>query len=246
MILWFYDSVIVRAVIWQDTHCSGHRSFIGHSDTVSQSVYWSPGLISIWQQELSSCSRQTPPIKSLSASQAQGGKGDFQILSACLIHVGGSGLTAGEAKGFRLLCVMGEFFLLQPRDFKEKKPGFAPFLNVKCIMTHPHSSFFLQALFLSHSWNTNYVVGFSLARASYSDPCIVWVWKPPTLLSSTGRQRRARPRRRERRKRQWRTEGKRRTSWIPRHPRCPSESAKPALGDPWVPCSDECMNQDTA
>lgn len=72
-------------------------------------------------------------------------------MSACLIHVGGSGLTAGEAKGFRLLCEMGEFFLLQPRDFKEKKPGFAPFLNVKCIMTHPHSSFFLQALFLSHS-----------------------------------------------------------------------------------------------
>lgn len=109
-----------------------------------------------------------------------------------------------------------------------------------------HSSFFLQALFLSDSWNINYVVGFSLTRALYSDPCVVWVGKPPTFLSSTGRQRRARPRRRERRKRHWRTEGKRRTSWISRHPRCPSESVKPALGDPWVPCSDEFVTQDPA
>lgn len=74
------------------------------------------------------------------------GKKDLQLLSACLIHVGGSALIEGEAKGFTLPCVMGEFLPLQPsHSTKHKKPGFAHVLNVKCIMTHPHSSFPSQA-----------------------------------------------------------------------------------------------------
>ena len=62
-------------------------------------------------------------------------------MSASLIHVGGSGLMAGEAKGFGLPCVMGEFLLLQPRDLKKKKPNFAHF--IKCQVYYDSSSFIL-------------------------------------------------------------------------------------------------------
>jgi len=48
---------------------------------------------------------------------------------------------AGEAKGFGLPCVMGEFLLLQPRDLKKKKPNFAHF--IKCQVYYDSSSFIL-------------------------------------------------------------------------------------------------------
>lgn len=67
---------------------------------------------------------QTNPSNpfSLSPSGVQGSwvrQGTLSDLVHCLIHVGGSVLTAGETK-FTFPYVMGEFLLLQPRDVFKK------------------------------------------------------------------------------------------------------------------------------